>query len=267
MIRAQTRVDGKPMSQFARPLSPLADPRTGNAARSVLGRHAPVQRAVATRPTRFEAAWARDEDEVREAQRLRYIVFAEEMGARLSAPPGIPACHDADLFDPFCEHLLVRAATRDGQLHPVVGTYRLLTPAAARRVGGLYSDGEFDLVRLRPLRAKMVELGRACVHPDWRAGGAIMALWGALAQFMLRNGLDTMVGCASVSMQDGGHCAASLWQRLRRIHLAPIEWHVQPRLPLPVDELRVDLGVEPPALIKGSVRRHGIRTSTPPTCP
>jgi putative hemolysin len=75
-----------------------------------------------------------------------------------------------------------------------------------------------------------------------------------LAEFMVRNRLDTMVGCASVSMRDGGHYAASLWEQLRHTHLAPIEYRVQPRLPLPVDELQHDLTVEAPALIKGYLR-------------
>jgi putative hemolysin len=69
----------------------------------------------------------------------------------------------------------------------------------------------------------MVELGRSCVHPDWRSGGVILALWGALAEFMHRNALDTMVGCASISMRDGGHCAASLWTQLRNAQPAQIE--------------------------------------------
>ncbi len=212
---------------------------------------------------RFDVVWARDEYEVRQAQRLRHLVFAEEMGARLTLPPGAPAGHDIDLFDPFCEHLLVRARGRDGEVGPVIGTYRVLTPANARRVGGLYSDGEFDLTRLRPLRARMVELGRSCVHPEWRSGGAILALWGALAEFMHRNGLDTMVGCASISMRDGGHVAASLWHQLRQTHLAPIDWQVTPRLALPVDELRHDLAVEAPALIKGYLR-CGAKVLGPP---
>ena len=148
----------------------------------------------------------------------------------------------------------MRRPRADGEPGAVIGTYRVLTPAAARRVGGLYSDTEFDLTRLRPLRARMVELGRSCVHPDWRSGGVILALWGALGEFMARNGLETMIGCASVGMRDGGHVAASLWQQLRRTHLAPIEWQVRPRLALPVEELRSDLAVEPPALIKGYLR-------------
>ena len=176
------------------------------------------------------------------------------MGARLTVPAGSPVGHDIDLFDPYCEHLLVRAPARDGRPGPVIGTYRVLTPANARRVGGLYSDNEFDLTRLRPMRGRMVELGRSCVHPDWRTGGAILALWGALAEFMHRNDLDTMIGCASISMRDGGHFAASLWAKLRETHLAPIHCQVTPRLALPVDELQQDLPVEPPALIKGYLR-------------
>jgi putative hemolysin len=211
----------------------------------------------------FDVLWAREESEIRSAQRLRHLVFAEEMGARLSVPPGSPSGHDIDVFDPFCEHLLVRAPADEGGAGEVIGTYRLLTPAAARRVGGLYSDTEFDLTRLRPLRPTMVELGRSCVHPAWRSGGAILALWAALAEFMHRNGLQTMIGCASVSMRDGGHHAASLWEQLRRTHLAPIEWQVQPRLPLPVDELQHDLAVDPPALIKGYLR-CGAKVLGPP---
>lgn len=199
--------------------------------------------------------WARHLDEVREAQRLRYQVFAEEMGAVL--PKTVPG-HDLDLFDDFCEHLLVR----DGATGQVIGTYRVLTPTQAKRVGSFYSDTEFDLTRLRTLRDRMVELGRSCVHRDHRTGGVIMALWGALADFMVRNQLDTMIGCASIPMQHqgahgvvgGGHAAASIWHKLKDTHLASVEFHVRPRLPLPVDRLDTTLDVEPPALIKGYLR-------------
>lgn len=199
----------------------------------------------------LDVAWARHEDEVREAQRLRFQVFAQEMGARLTTPI---AGHDVDLFDDYCEHLLVR----DAQSRQVIGTYRVLTPAQARRVGGTYSDTEFDLTRLRSLRSRMVELGRSCVHPDHRHGGVIMALWSALADFMARNQLDIMIGCASIPMVcngvPSGDVAASIWEQVRRTHLAPIELHVLPRLPLPVDRLDGSTPVEPPALIKGYLR-------------
>ncbi|MEY8876267.1 MAG: GNAT family N-acetyltransferase [Leptothrix sp. (in: b-proteobacteria)] len=213
--------------------------------------HNRAERGTRGERVELDIVWARHQDEVRAAQRLRYRVFAEEMGARLTPPPGSPVGHDIDMFDAYCEHLLVRAADDPTE---VIGTYRVLTPQAAKRLGGWYSDTEFDLTRLRPLQGSMAELGRSCVHPDHRSGGVILALWGALAGFMQRNGLDTMVGCASIPMHDGGHVAASLWEQLRKTHLAPIEHHVQPRLALPVDDLRGDLPVEPPALIKGYLR-------------
>ncbi|WP_374568415.1 GNAT family N-acetyltransferase [Ideonella sp.] len=215
---------------------------------------APAKPAAAAREPEFEVRWARHTDEVRAAQRLRHEVFVGEMGARLTLPAHAPAGHDVDLFDDFCEHLLVRTLATDDAPAQVIGTYRVLTPAAARRAGGYYSDTEFDLTRLRPLRDRMAELGRSCVHPQYRSGGAILALWGALADFMSRNQLDTMVGCASIGMRDGGHTAASLWARLRASHLAGLEYQVRPRLPLPVDELDQCLDVEPPALIKGYLR-------------
>ena len=198
-----------------------------------------------------EVVWARHLDEVRQAQRLRYEVFATEMGARLK--PTIKG-HDIDIFDDFCEHLLVR----DLGTGQVVGTYRVLTPEQARRAGCTYSETEFDLTRLSELRPRMVELGRSCVHAQHRHGGVIMALWGALADFMARNQLDTMVGCASIPMQHNGaacgNAAASIWHKLRETHMAPMEYQVHPRLPLPVERLDASLDVEPPALIKGYLR-------------
>ena len=199
----------------------------------------------------ISVAWASHLDEVRQAQRLRHDVFALEMGAKLNtAIPG----HDVDLFDDFCEHLLVR----DQATGQVVGTYRVLTPAQAKRVGSTYSDTEFDLTRLRSLRERMVELGRSCVHPDHRHGGVILALWGALAEFMVRNHLDTMIGCASIPMLHNGvvsgDAAASIWRQVQQTHLAPIEYQVRPRLPLPVERLDSTLDIEPPALIKGYLR-------------
>lgn len=221
---------------------------------SSLDRHPRPLLGTVAAPSRLDVSWAQTEDEVREAQQLRYSVFVDELGARLSLPKGSPAGHDIDSFDPFCEHLLVREIGPDNHWGPVVGTYRVLTPDAAKQAGGLYSETEFDLIRLRGLRATMVELGRSCIAPTHRSGGVIMLLWGALAEFMTRNKLDTMVGCASVSMCDGGHFAASLWKQLEKTHLAGIEWQVRPRLPLPVEELRHDLSVEAPPLIKGYLR-------------
>ena len=211
-------------------------------------------------PAGITLTWARHQDEVREAQRLRFAVFAEEMGARLSTPL---VGHDIDLFDDYCEHLLVRDAASGA----VIGTYRVLTPVQAKRVGGFYAEQEFDLTRLRHLRGRMVELGRSCVHPAHRHGGVIMALWSGLTEFMLRNQLDLMMGCASIALHHNGvpsgAPAASLWRQLRATHLAPITEHVRPRLPLPVERLDDSLHIAPPALIKGYLRL-GAKVLGPP---
>lgn len=217
----------------------------------------PPSSAAPLAPLQLEAVWARHADEVREAQRLRYRVFAQEMGARLQPPAGTPAGLDADAYDPHCEHLLVRIAETADAPARVVGTYRVLTAAAARHAGGLYSDQEFDLTALDALRPRIAELGRSCTDPAFRQGGVILMLWSALAGFMQRNGLDLTVGCASVPMADGGHTAASLWQQLRHQHLADAHLAVSPRLPLPVHSLRADLPVEAPPLIKGYLKCGG----------
>jgi len=236
------------------PLSQIQMPR------GALHREAAAGDAVGKNVGSIRVSWARHQDEVRQAQRLRYQVFAEEMGARLTGPlPG----HDIDLFDDFCEHLLVT----DGSSGRVVGTYRVLTPAQAARVGSFYADLEFDLTRLRQWRSRMVELGRSCVHPDFRQGGVILTLWGALAQFMVRNRLDMMIGCASIPMQHqglaGGHAAASIWRQVSQTYMASVDYHVLPRLPLPVREFDNCLDVQPPALIKGYLRL-GAKVLGPP---
>jgi len=190
---------------------------------------------------------ARSEAEIVDAQKLRYRVFAEEMGARLPAPEiGI----DRDLFDPWCEHLLVT----EEETGEVLGTYRILTGAAAERIGGFYSEQEFDLARLTHLRDRAIEIGRSCVHPEHRTGAVIALLWSGLADYMRRTGYEYILGCASMSMVDGGHSAAAAYLRVCVSHLSPTEYRVFPRCPLPLGQF--DPGALPsvPPLIKAYLR-------------
>jgi putative hemolysin len=195
----------------------------------------------------FLVSLARHADEVRAAQRLRWKIFTGEMGAHLATPePG----YDIDLYDPYCEHLLVR----DQDSGEVVGTYRILTHNAAKRVGSYYSENEFDLTRLQHLRSRMVEVGRSCVHPDYRSGGVITHLWAGLANYMMKSGYDYMIGCASIGMQDGGHNAVGIWHAVREKHLSPVEWRVFPRCPLPLQQLDATPAPSVPPLVKGYLR-------------
>ncbi len=189
---------------------------------------------------------ARTPAEIEEAQRLRYKVFAEEMGAQVSGTDGL----DIDGFDQFCDHLIVR----DSDTNQVIGTYRILSPEKANEAGGYYSAGEFDLSRLAHLFDRTVEVGRACVHQNYRNGGTITMLWAGLAKYMQINNYEYMIGCGSVSMSDGGHAAASLYQKLQDDYLSPIEYRVFARNPLPIKSLRTDMQVACPPLIKGYLR-------------
>ncbi|MHB0992214.1 MAG: GNAT family N-acetyltransferase [Burkholderiales bacterium] len=190
---------------------------------------------------------AHDQAEIREAQRLRYKVFAEEMGAQLtSRASGI----DQDEFDAVCDHLIVR----DNHSGEVVGTYRILPPERAARIGGYYSEQEFDFTRLAYLKSGMVEIGRSCVHSDYRGGAVITLLWSGLADYLRLRDYDYLIGCASVSMSDGGNMAASLYRKLKTEVLSPVEWRVFPRSALPLDRLRDDMPVLTPPLIKAYLR-------------
>jgi len=190
---------------------------------------------------------ARTIAEVEEAQRVRYQVFAEEMGAKLpSANEGL----DRDRFDKFCEHLLVRNL----QNNKVVGTYRILSPTQARLAGSYYSETEFDLSNLAGLRDSIVEVGRSCVHQDYRDGATITQLWGGLADYIGKHNHEYLIGCASISMADGGHYAASVFNKIHKLHAAPAEYHVSPLKRLPLESLNQDMEVIVPPLIKGYLR-------------
>lgn len=204
------------------------------------------QHELTFRKQTLRVAIAHTETEVMEAQRLRYRVFAEELGARLpTSTPGI----DHDVFDPFCKHLIVR----DEANGRIVGTYRILSPEGAKKAGSYYSETEFDLTRLHYLRSRIVEIGRSCIDAEYRTGAVIGLLWSGLAGYMLQNDYDYLIGCASVSMADGGHNAASIYASLSEV-MSPLEYRVFPRCALPVQRLVTKAVPELPPLLKGYLR-------------
>ena len=196
---------------------------------------------------RLTHSLASSQAELEAAQRIRFKVFAEEMGAKL------PSAHlglDIDRFDKYCDHLLVR----DHSNEKVVGTYRILPPEQAVKAGGYYSETEFDLSRLANMRDRMVEVGRSCVHEDYRDGGTITQLWSGLADYVSKNNHEYLIGCASISMGDGGHYAASVYNKIHKLHAAPAEYRVFPHCRLPLESLNQNLEVIIPPLIKGYLR-------------
>lgn len=203
---------------------------------------------AAKRGERLYVELASGDSEVREAQCLRYRIFAEELGAKVKgAQQGL----DEDELDPFCQHLLVRESAT-GQ---VVACTRLLADANAARVGRFYSEGEFDLEAIKRLPGRKLEVGRTCVAPAYRQGSAIAVLWAGLAGFVNLNRFDYLFGCASVPLGEQDLQAAAIMNRLRRQALAPQALRVQPRLPLLTAQVADDILDAPlPALLRAYVR-------------
>jgi len=158
-------------------------------------------------------------EEIEAAQSLRYDVFFAEMGAQADARTRALG-RDEDEFDAVADHLVaLDYATADGRPR-VVATYRLITREAAERVGGFYSAGEFDITPLVTAGGTLLELGRSCVHRDYRGGRAMQLMWRGLAAYVYANGIDTMFGCASLPGTDASAIADQL-AYLHHNHLAP----------------------------------------------
>jgi putative hemolysin len=206
----------------------------------------PAQESRNTDATALRVGMARSAADLEEAQRLRYSVFAQEMGAKLG---NTIDSVDHDDFDMYCDHLLVREA-ESGR---VVGTYRILPPHRREQIGRLYSESEFDLARLAHLQPSLIEVGRSCVAPEHRTGSAILMLWAGLAQYMRKGNYRHLIGCASASLADGGKQAAGLRDKLQGYLAAP-EYRVFPHLPFPHERIARPAAVEVPPLIKGYLR-------------
>jgi putative hemolysin len=201
---------------------------------------------------RYSVGLARTCAEIEEAQHLRYQVFRAEMGATLGQSKDALEL-DEDDFDADCRHLIVR----DHESLKVVGCYRILTPEAARARGGYYSDREFDLSRLEALRPVSAEVGRACIHPDYRSGSVILLLWSGLARFLDDTGCRYAIGCASIPLADGHANAVQVYRDVAAQCLAPQEMRVTPRHPYPLRDVHpiAALNVpKVPPLIKGYMR-------------
>ncbi len=197
--------------------------------------------------SKLSLSLASTKKEVKEVQKLRYKVFIEAMGlTALANSEGL----DKDEFDDYCDHLIVR----DTKTLKVVGTYRILGPNAARQLGKYYSESEFDLSRLENIRGGLAEAGRACIHPDYRSGAVIMMLWAGLAAYMRRERCSHLIGCASISLADGGHNAAAIYRGFSEEEMSPLEYRVKPHLPFPIENMDEGHEARIPPLLKGYLR-------------
>ena len=194
--------------------------------------------------------------DIEAAQQLRWQVFYKEGGAIADGNSGI----DVDRYDAVCDHLLVEDHGCGSGEPVVVGTYRLLRESVARRHGGFYSAGEYDLAPLAALNGELLELGRSCVAAPYRDSRTIQLLWRGIADYLNRHDISMMFGCASLPGIDTAAHAETLGY-LWRHHLAPPHLRVRA---LPDRFVSMNLGSETldrasmmqalPPLIKGYLR-------------
>jgi putative hemolysin len=207
----------------------------------------------------FSVRIARTDADLLAAQRLRYDVFVRELGGS-----GDMVDHDQglerDRFDPWFDHMVVEDDTT-GQ---IVGVYRLLRGEVAEQAGQFYSEDEYDVSVLKASGRKLLELGRSCLHADYRGGMAMFHLWSGLADYVERHGIEVLFGVASFHGTDPQALADPL-SSLHHNHLAPEDLRVraQPQHFQPMDLLgegefdRRRAMLETPALIKAYLRLGG----------
>jgi len=194
---------------------------------------------------RFTAGFATTPEEILETQKLRYQIFAGELGAQIDGgEDGV----DRDDYDPYCKHLIVREA--GGRL---VACTRILTDEQAARTGGFYSSGEFELSMIDSLPGRVMEVGRTCVHADYRSGAVIATLWQGLASFFTRHGYDYLFGCASIGLEDGGAQAHAILRQIQAKYMAPAYQRVRPYHPLPLSDGELPQKARMPPLLKAYV--------------
>jgi putative hemolysin len=169
----------------------------------------------------FRVSLAQTMDDLLECQRMRYLVFNCELGEGLAASEHSGL--DRDRFDLICDHLMVHEAS-SGKL---VGTYRMQTGYRAKGNLGYYSEQLFDFAPFEPIRGYMLELGRACVHQDYRNSGALLMLWKGIAMYAALCNARYLVGCSSITSQDESE-GMELYRKLREKYLVEPAFRTTP---------------------------------------
>ena len=214
---------------------------------------------------RFTVRLAESDADVAAAQRLRYRVFVEEMGAS-PHPDDAAERRERDRFDPWCDHLLlIDNESEDGDAERgVIGVYRLLRGARAREGIGFYGASEYDLTLLESYPRETLELGRSCVDARHRGGAGMHLIWAGLGQYVGEHDVAIMFGVASFHGTDPDRIAQAL-SYLHHNHLAPPDLRVT-ALPgnrvamdiLPPDAVdKTQAMTQMPALIKAYIRLGG----------
>lgn len=215
-----------------------------------------VNKAKTNNSKRFSVRLAENKQEIEQCLRLRYRIFAQEMGARLSSNnEGL----DQDRFDEFCKHLMVF----DNDSGKVIATTRLLVSEDAKKSGYFYSETEFNLELILTQHGRFLEVGRTCIDSESRKGAVLAILWQGIAEIVVKQKVDYLIGCASISLSCGDAYINSIMHVLRKKYFSPNDCRATPLVPLRRNKLLADEGVAIPTLLKGYLRQGAMICGEP----
>ena len=162
----------------------------------------------------YEVRLTRNKEERRQVRALRYTVFCEEEGASATEEQK-NLREEYDSYDRFAEYM---AVFHKGN---VVGCYRIIDRDAAEKMGSFYTEGEFNISKIKKVRGNIAEMSRACVDAKYRDNALVMRLlWAGLSEYVLRRKVRVLFGVASWVGQKPGLSAHAI-SYLYYHHLAP----------------------------------------------
>ncbi len=204
---------------------------------------------------RYTVSIAASDTEIEKCLSLRYQIFAAELGADLNSTQQL----DKDRFDDHCTHLMIT----DNASSKVIATTRLLSDKDIGQTGSFYSETEFDLGNILSLPGHFVEVGRTCIHKDYRKGAVLALLWQGIARIVALKNVDYLIGCASIPLHAGDAYVAAVLNYIRKHNFSDPELRARPLLPLPRLEAASTEDVIIPTLLKGYLRQGAVICGEP----
>ena len=87
---------------------------------------------------------------------------------------------------------------------------------------------------------RFLEIGRTCVHEDYRRSPAMAVLWSGIADLIRADRYDHLIGCASIDLRDGLALAHATYRQIWARQPAERHRCVRPRLALPPADALAD---------------------------
>ena len=165
----------------------------------------------------FTVKTANQASELEEIFRLRFNVFMKEVQKR-----DVDFGYDIEKYDFVFDHIIIK----DDRTGRIAGVYRA---SFSELCGELYAKSEFHIDRVLNLPGSKLELGRACIHPQYRSGQAVSALWKGIGRYIAETGARYLLGCSSINCTDRFRVAI-MHNYLRENFYSEKSERVKPRL-------------------------------------